>query len=103
MIDGQRVFSDAQCGAHASVRQLSELNVMDSSVAPARGAPLPYGRDPGPAPGYYPPPLPASDGDESKGSDPLYTSPQVIVVRERGRHDHVPHRVNHPHPRAGRP
>lgn len=105
MIDGQRVFSDAQCGAHASIRRLSELNVMDSTAVPPRGAPRPYGRDPDPAPSYDAPPLAPSDAgvDEANGSEPIYTSSQVVVVRERGRRDHVPHRPNHHHPRATRP
>src|SRR5271163_3306803 len=30
VIDGGRVFSDAPCGEHASIRRLSDLNVMDS-------------------------------------------------------------------------
>jgi hypothetical protein len=104
VINGQRVFSDAQCGAHASVRQLSELNVMDRP--PARAAPQPYSRDPGPAPAYPPSPPPTDAGmmdePEPEGSYPIYTAPSVVVVRERGRRNH-PHRVHHPQPRAARP
>ena len=105
MIDGQRVFSDTQCGAHASVRQLSEPNVMDSTALPAHGAPRPYGHDPGPAADYYPPSQPASDEgmDEPEGSDPVYSAPAVIVVREHRRRNHDPHHAHHHYPRAARP
>ncbi len=43
VVNGERTFSDAPCGAHSSVRQLSELNLMDSAQFP----PAPYvGYDP---------------------------------------------------------
>jgi hypothetical protein len=100
-INGQRVFSDVQCGTHATVRQLTELNVIDSSVAYGRGTPRPYGY--GPGPGYYPQPGPASDAppDDSGAADPIYT--QVIVARDRARRDQLAHHGNHPRPRAVHP
>lgn len=96
-VNGQRVFSDVQCGAHATVRQLAELNVFDPSAAYGPATPRPY-RD-GPGPGYYTPSMPASDvpidDSDAGGGDPIYS--QVIVVHDRAarsaRHDH-------PHPRA---
>jgi hypothetical protein len=33
VVNGQRTFSDVRCGAHSSVRQLSQLNVMDAEPA----------------------------------------------------------------------
>jgi translation initiation factor IF-2 len=118
-INGQRVFSDVQCGAHATVRQLSEQNVFDASVAYGRGAPRPYGDGPGPGPGpgpsgpapggpapghYDPQPGYASDAppDDASGGDPIYS--QVIVVHDRARRDQLAHHHdNHPHPRAAHP
>jgi hypothetical protein len=92
VINGQRVFSDAQCGAHASIRQLSEVNVMNS-----RPAPGPYGAYGSYGAGYYPPPLPPADTDEPDYSSSV--GPGVIVVRERPRRDHIPRRDSHPHAR----
>jgi hypothetical protein len=104
-IDGQRVFSDVQCGAHATVRQLTELNVIDSAVAYPRGAPRPDGYAPGPGspgPGYYPQPMPSeAPPNDSDAGDPLYT--QVIVVRDRLHREQLAHHGNRPHPRAAHP
>jgi len=100
-INGQRVFSDIQCGAHATVRQLTEPNVIDSGAAYARSAPRPDGYAPGP--GYYPQPIPAGEAPpaDSDAGDPIYT--QVIVVRDRSRRDQPAHHGNRPHPRAAPP
>ena len=108
-VDGRRVFSDSQCGAHATVRQLSELNVIDSKTAYPPAAPRPYS----PGPGYYPQPGPGYDRDAAPASDappddsdanyPIYTGAPVVVVRDRVRRDHLPHRGNHPQPRASQP
>jgi hypothetical protein len=109
-IDGQRVFSDVQCGAHATVRQLTELNVIDSAAAYPRGTPRPDGYAPGPGspgpgspgPGYYPQPLPSeAPPNDSDAGDPLYT--QVIVVRDHLRREQLAHHGNRPHPRAAHP
>jgi hypothetical protein len=103
VINGQRVFSDTQCGTRATVRQLAEMNVIDSTAAFARGTPRPYGY--GPGPGYYPQAAPASeappDDSDVGGGDPIYT--QVIVVHDRARRDQPARHGNHPHPRAGHP
>jgi hypothetical protein len=101
-VNGQRVFSDVQCGTHATVRQLSELNVIDSAAAYGRGTPRAYGY--GPGPGYYPQPAPASEAppdDSDAGGDPIYT--QVVVVRDRVRRDQQAHHSTRPHPRAAHP
>jgi len=100
--NGQRVFSDTQCGAHATVRQLTELNVIDSPAAYVRGTPRPDGYPP--TPGYYPQAEPASEAppaDSDAGGDPIYT--QVIVVHDRPRRDQLAHHGNHPRPRAAHP
>jgi hypothetical protein len=103
-VAGQRVFSDKQCGAHATVRQLTELNVFDSSTAYAHVPPRPYG-GPGPAPGYYPQPEPASEAppEDSDANYPVYTGTPVVVVHDHRHRDHGAHRGNHPQPRAARP
>jgi len=100
-LNGQRVFSDTQCGAHATVRQLNDVNVLDSTAAYVRSTPRPYGY--GAAPDYYPQAVPASEPppDDSYAGDPIYT--QVIAVRDRPRRDRLAHHGNHPHPRAARP
>lgn len=100
-IGGQRVFSDTRCGAHAAVRQLSDLNLMDSQDAYPHRASRPYN----PAPDHYEPPPPPSDAgsDAADTGYPLYEGSPVIVVRERGRRDHYPRRGSRPHPRAAHP
>jgi hypothetical protein len=66
----------------------------------AQGAPQPYSQSP--APGYYA--APSSDAtDESEAGYPVYTGAPVIVVRERARRDHNPHRPSRSRPRAARP
>jgi hypothetical protein len=99
--NGQRVFSDVQCGTHATVRQLTELNVIDSTSAYGHGAPRPYGY--GPGPGYYPQPMPASEAppDNGDSGEPIYS--QVIVVHDRARREQLAHHGNLPHPRAAHP
>jgi hypothetical protein len=99
-VNGQRVFSDVQCGAHATLRQLSESNVFDATAAYARSTPRPYGYGSGPGPAYYPQPGSATDApaDDAGAGDPIYT--QVIVVHDRARRDQPAHHGNRPHPRA---
>jgi hypothetical protein len=98
-LNGQRVFSDVQCGTHATVRQLPQLNVFDPSAAYARDTPRPYGYAGGP--GEHSPPMPANDAPpedaEGGADDSIYS--QVIVVHDRAWR--LAHHRNHPHPRAG--
>ncbi len=107
-VDGRRVFSDTQCGAHATVRQLTEVNVIDSSAASAPVAPRAYGAGPGyysqPGPAYDRGPGPAVDTppDDSGADSPIYTG-TTVVVHDRWHRDHLPHHGNHPQPRAARP
>jgi hypothetical protein len=99
-VNGRRVFSDVQCGTHATVRQLSEPNVIDSAAAYPRGTSRPYGS--GPGPGYYPQAASEAPPDDSDGGgDPIDT--QVIVVHDRARRDQLARHGNHPHPRAAHP
>jgi hypothetical protein len=97
-VDGQRVFSDTKCGAHASVRQLHGLNVMDASTAP-QPAPYPY---PGAYGGgtAYPPSYNAPQDDEAAAdySGDVYVGERVIAAHDHPHRDHRPH-SSHPHPR----
>ena len=104
-VDGRRIFSDSQCGAHATVRQLSELNVIDSKTAYPRTVPRP-----GPGAGYYPQSDPGYDRepasetpDDSDANYPIYTGAPVVVVRDRVRRDHSLIAATTRAPRAARP
>jgi hypothetical protein len=98
-VGGQRVFSDTKCGAHASVRQLRDLNLMDASAAP-QPAPYPY---PG-AGAYggagYPPSYYAPQDDEAAAdySGDAYVGERVVVAHDRVHREHRP-RSTRPHPR----
>jgi hypothetical protein len=99
-VNGQRVFSDVQCGAHATVRQLNDLNVMDSAAAPhpayryPYGAPYPSATSSAP-PSYYP----ADEAPSDYSGDP-YVGDQYLVVRDRNhRERRPPHLPARPHSR----
>jgi hypothetical protein len=98
VIDGQRVFSDSPCGAHASIRQLGDLNVMDAPPpAPSRAYPYPY------PPAYpYPPPYsPAPTWGSGTVDDSDYDyGPDVLAVYARAhRNSYLRHNGHvHPHP-----
>ena len=99
-VDGQRVFSDVQCGRHATVRRLAEVNILESSAAYARPPSPPYGY--GAGRGYYPQaPSEQPPDDSYAGGDPIYG--QVIVVHDRAHREQLAHHGNHPHPRAAHP
>jgi hypothetical protein len=102
-IDGQRVFSDVQCGAHATVRQLRELNTMDAAAAPPvyRYPANSAGAYPPPG-GAYPPPMSYEPADDQGGdySGDVYAGQPVVVLRDRFRRDHRPRPSPRPHPRA---
>jgi hypothetical protein len=91
IVNGQKIFSDKRCGNGASVRQISDVNVMD---VPAPG---PYNMyRPGYAGAPYPvgPSYPDDEDDSGLDSD-SYVGQQIIVARERARREH--HRQdNHP-------
>jgi hypothetical protein len=80
-VDGVRVFSDSKCGVRASVRQLGEVNVMDSAPIAPSLSPRPY------SPGYYPPPL-VDEAAPDDSSDP-YVSSAIIGARERMRREYL--------------
>ena len=93
-IGGQRVFSDTQCGAHASIRQLNEVNAMSSSASfPSvnrfYGAPQDS-------------PAPDSQAPPDYSGDP-YVSQPFIVVHDGIRRYHFPRRTSHPRGRSSRP
>src|ERR1700722_2216700 len=54
VIDGERIFSDAPCGEHASIRQLRELNVMDAPPAQSYAYAYPYAPSTAPAATFAP-------------------------------------------------
>jgi hypothetical protein len=97
-VNGQRVFSDVQCGAHATVRQLNDLNVMDSPTAP-RSAPYGYGArySSSAPPAYYASPPPMDDTPADYSGDPYVGAP-FVVVREHNNREHRPHPYTHPQP-----
>jgi hypothetical protein len=100
-INGQRVFSDVQCGSHATVRQLRDLNVMDSSTAPqpyGYGAPYPGYRYPPPPAASPPPPVYYPDEAPADYSGDPYVGDSYIVVHDRYRRYHHPHPQAHPRP-----
>jgi hypothetical protein len=95
VIDGGRVFSDAPCGEHASIRRLSDLNVMDS---PQPGDAYAYSYTPTHAPGATSAPAPADDSDYAD------YPPDGAWVYGRARQHYIPrhdtraHPQPHPHP-----
>ena len=88
VIDGGRVFSDAPCGEHASIRRLSDLNVMDS---PQQGDAYAYSYAPMQAPAAAPAPA-----DDSGYAD--YPGTDVPWVYGRARQHYIPRHDTHVHP-----
>jgi hypothetical protein len=103
VIDGERTFSDAPCGEHASIRQLRELNVMDAPPARSYGYAYPSTPSSAPAPTYAPTPP-----DDSDYADPW--GPDVLWAHGYARRNYFPRQDNHirpqpqvhPHPHTGR-
>jgi hypothetical protein len=89
VIDGERIFSDAPCGEHASIRQLRELNVMDAP--PPRSYPVPYAPPSAPAPTFAPAPP-----DDSDYADPW--GPELLWAHGYARRNYLPRQDNHIHP-----
>ena len=89
VVDGERIFSDAPCGAHSSIRQLSELNLMDSARVPSVSY-VAYDQ------GYAPP-----STDQYPPDLVNYTNvnTQVIVIDERMSRGHPSRQSNHIHAR----
>ena len=98
VIDGARIFSDAPCGEHASIRQLRELNLMDSP--PAHSSAYAHSYFPVSAPEPVFAPEPADDSDHAD-----YWGPEVLWVHGYARRNHLPRQdghvrpQSHPHPR----
>jgi hypothetical protein len=103
VIDGERIFSDAPCGEHASIRQLRELNVMDAPPAQSYAYAYPYPPLSAPAPAFAP--APADDSDYAD-----YSGPEVLWAHGYARRNYFPRQDSHirpqprphPHPRPGR-
>jgi len=87
VVNGERTFSDAPCGAHSSVRRLSELNLMDSAGVPPASYVEYDARYPATVADQYPPDI----GNDS------YSNPDVILINERMRRAHPPRHSNHNH------
>lgn len=87
-VNGQLTFSDAPCGKNSSIRQLGEVNVMDSSPLPPNWT---Y-RQPDPASAYAPaqeePYTPEPDDD-------VYVANQPVLVDGRFRHGRGSRRPPH--------
>jgi hypothetical protein len=91
VIDGERIFSDAPCGEHASIRQLRELNVMDAP--PPRSYPytVPYAPSTAPAATFAP-----ATPDDSDYADPW--GPEVLWAHGYARRNYLSRQDNHIHP-----
>lgn len=93
IVNGQKVFSDKRCGNGASVRQIGDLNVMDTPAS----QPMPYGAYPsGYAGAPYPSaPYPDDQDDTGNAAGDVYAGPAFIVARERARREHWSRQDNH--------
>ncbi len=87
VVNGERTFSDAPCGARSSIRQLSELNLMHSAGIPPPSY-VAYDS------GYT---GPVSDQYAPDVVNDSYANPEVILINERLRRAHPPRRGNHIH------
>ena len=101
VIDGERIFSDAPCGEHASIRQLRELNLMDSRPAQSYAYAYPYLPSSAPAaPALAPGSVDDSDYADYWTADALWA--QGYARRNYfPRHDVQPHPEPRPHPHEG--
>jgi len=104
IVNGQRVFSDTRCANDASVRQISDLNVMDMPAP----QPATYGKYMpayGGAPSASTPPYPDDADDTGNVSGDLYPGQALILARERARREHLSRHDSHvrPPPNHGSP
>jgi hypothetical protein len=87
LTNGQRIFSDAPCGAGASIRQLNDVNRMQSQpVATYRRYPHPTAFAPA-----------AADADDSGPVDDTYAAGQVAFLVERRNRGRAPRPHHHTH------
>jgi hypothetical protein len=86
VLNGQRTFSDAPCGAHPVVRQLKPLNTMESS-------PAFFFDDAAPA-------AAASDQSPADSTDGSTASSEVYWIHERARRAHPPAHGSRGHERS---
>lgn len=77
VVNGQRTFSDAPCGEHPVIRQLSAVNLIQSTPIPAAAPYISYDS------GYSAAPVDQSGPDSVTQ---LYSNPPMILINERMRH-----------------
>lgn len=87
VVNGQRTFSDVRCGAHSTIRQLSQLNIMDAEPVPHVLTSHSYDSEYMPA---------AIDQNEP---DFVIEGQDVIVLNERRGSRHSSSHVHHGHSR----
>jgi hypothetical protein len=94
-VNGQRIFSDAPCGAGASVHQLSEINRMDPTPVPRN----PVYFYPSPPPAYSP----APEEDYVPPAPPptqFYATQPGLLIFNQGRRKHEHEHEEEEHERA---
>src|SRR5580658_1774557 len=87
VLNGQRPFSDAPCGARPVIRQLNPVNTMESSPAFSYGT-------------YDPAYVAASDQSPADSMDGNYVNSDVYWIHERSRRGHAPAHGNHSRERS---
>jgi hypothetical protein len=91
VLNGQRTFSDSPCGDRPAIRQLSELNLIDSVASRTSPTYPPYPS------GYA---AATADQNAPDLSNDWYSTQEVLAIRERARRVH-PSRPNaHLHGRS---
>jgi hypothetical protein len=100
IVNGQKVFSDKRCGTGASVRQIGDINVMDTPAA----QPAPYGayRSGYAGAPYASSPYPDDQDDTGYAAADAYAGPAFIVARERAHREHLSRQDNHVRPPPNR-
>jgi hypothetical protein len=90
VLNGQRTFSDTRCGVRSSIRQLSQLNIMDATeVSPVTS----FDRY---SSGYIPA---AADQNTPDSANDLYPYPEVYVINGRTTRGHLSRHGYHGHAR----
>jgi hypothetical protein len=97
IVNGEKIFSDKRCGDGASVRQISDLNVMDVPAGPPQGSYGAYRSGYGAGPYPSAPTYPDDEDDTGNVASDVYPG-QIIVARERARREHQNHQDSHSRP-----
>ena len=100
IVNGQKVFSDKRCGNGASIRQIGDLNVMDTPAV----QPIAYGvhRSGYTGAPYPSTPYPDDQDDTGNAAADVYAGPAFIVARERARREHLSRQDDHVRPPPNR-